>query len=124
LEDRIIGRLREEGFSVLIRRRDRFSREEAKAFYRVHEGKPFFNSLVDFMSSGEIVALLLERESAVSALRGAIGATDPAEAEKGTIRSEYAESKERNAIHASDSPETAEDEVAFFFSRLEVIRAR
>lgn len=123
LEGEIVRRLEEQGFRVVCSRRERLSPDEAKAFYGVHEGKPFFESLVEFMSGGEIVALLLEREGAIERLREAIGATDPAEAAPGTIRADLAESKGRNAIHASDSPESAGVEIPFFFSRLEAIRA-
>jgi nucleoside-diphosphate kinase len=122
-EGEIVRRLEEQGFRVICSRRERLSPGEAKAFYSVHEGKPFFESLVEFMSGGEIVALLLEREGAIGRLREVIGATDPAEAAPGTIRADFAESKERNAIHASDSPESAGVEIPFFFSRLEAIRA-
>ena len=123
VEKEIVARLEREGFRVLLSRRERLSRDEARVFYRVHEGKPFFGPLVEFMSSGPIVALLLEKEGAIEDLREVIGATDPAEARKGTIRADYASSKERNAIHASDSPESAKVEIAFFFSTLEALRA-
>jgi len=119
----ILGRLKAEGFRVVCSRRDRLVAREAMTFYAVHEGKSFFDSLVEFMSSGEIVALLLEREDAIARLRSVIGATDPAEAAPGTIRADFAENKERNAIHASDSPESAGIEIPFFFSRLDAIRA-
>ena len=98
----------------------RLDRERAEAFYAVHRGKPFFTSLVDFMTSGPVLALALEREDAVTRLREVIGATDPAEAAPGTVRALYAESKERNAIHASDSPENARLEVAFFFAGMDL----
>jgi nucleoside-diphosphate kinase len=91
--------------------------ERASEFYEVHRERPFFRPLVSFMTSGPALALALERENAVSHLREVIGATDPAQAKPGTIRRLYAQSKERNAIHASDSPENAAREVAFFFPR-------
>ncbi len=118
----IIDRLESNGFRVVCSRRERLSTEEAKVFYEVHRGKSFFDPLVDFMSSGEIVALLLEKDNAIADLRKAIGATDPQEAEAGTIRADFAESKERNAIHASDSLESAGVEIPFFFRRLEALR--
>jgi nucleoside-diphosphate kinase len=92
----------------------------AETFYDVHRGKPFFTSLVDFMTSGPVLAMALEREGAVTRLREVIGATDPAEADPGTVRALYAESKERNAIHASDSPDNARVEVAFFFAGVDL----
>ena len=94
------------------------------AFYEVHRERPFFRSLVTFMTSGPCMPMLLERDDAVAALRTAIGATDPAEAAAGTVRKLYAESKERNAIHASDSDENATREAGFFFSETELIRAK
>jgi nucleoside-diphosphate kinase len=123
LEEEIVARIEREGFRVVATRRERLSRVEAMAFYEVHEGKSFFDSLVAFMSSGPIVALLLEKENAIRDLRDVIGATDPKEARKGTIRAQYASSKERNAVHASDSPESAKTEIPFFFSILEALRS-
>ena len=92
------------------------TRGQAEAFYAVHRERPFFQSLVDFMTSGPCMPLALEREDAVSRLREVIGATDPAEAAEGTVRKRFAESKERNAIHGSDSAENGEIETAFFFA--------
>ena len=97
---------------------------EAGAFYEVHRERPFYRSLVTFMTSGVCMPMILERDDAVAALRSTIGATDPAEAAAGTVRKLYAESKERNAIHASDSDENATREARFFFSEAELIRAR
>ena len=113
---KIIARLEGDGFRIVGGRVVRLDRERAEAFYAVHRGKPFFTSLVDFMTSGPVLALALERADAVTRLREVIGATDPAEAAPGTVRALHAESKERNAIHASDSPENARLEVAFFFA--------
>jgi len=113
----ILAHLEEEGFRLVASRVIRLSRPEAEAFYAVHREKPFYGSLVDFMTSGPCMPLALEREDAVAGLRRVIGATDPAEAEEGTVRDLYAESVERNAIHASDSPENAREELAFFFPR-------
>ena len=117
----ILGRLEDEGFRIRAARVVRLRRAAAEAFYAVHKEKPFFISLVDFMTSGPCLAVALERDDAVSHLRRVIGATDPAEAEAGTIRALHAESKERNAIHASDSPENARVEMSFFFSRLDLL---
>lgn len=118
---RILAHLEAEGFRVVALRTKRMSRVQAEAFYAVHAERPFFGSLVEFMTSGPVVAAVLEAEDAVPALREAIGATDPAEADEGTVRALYAESKERNAIHASDSAENAEREIGFFFSRSEIL---
>ena len=113
---KIIAHLEAAGFQVRASRVKQLTRAEAEAFYSVHRERPFFGSLVQFMTSGPCMPLLLRRENAVSELRSVIGATDPAEAAEGTVRALYAESKERNAIHASDSPENAEIEIAFFFA--------
>ncbi len=117
---KIIARLEGDGFRIVGGRVVRLDRERAEAFYAVHRGKPFFTSLVDFMTSGPVLALALEREDAVTQLREVIGATDPAEAAPGTVRALHAESKERNAIHASDSPENARLEIAFFFAEMDL----
>ena len=113
---KILAHLEGQGFRLRAARMLRLSLAQAEAFYAVHRARPFFRSLVDFMTSGPCVALALERDDAVAVLREVIGATDPAEAKPGTIRQRYAQSKERNAIHASDSPDTAAREVAFFFT--------
>ena len=115
----IMAHLESLGFVVRAVRMTRLMKSEAQAFYEVHRDRPFYASLVEFMTSGPCIPLVLEREDAVTHLRTVIGATDPAEAEEGTIRKLYAESKERNAIHASDSPENAAREVGFFFSQAE-----
>ncbi len=117
----IIAHLEAAGFRIVALRMTRLDAAQAGAFYAVHRERPFYQSLVDFMTSGPVVPLVLEADDAVPALRSAIGATDPAEAEEGTVRSLFAESKERNAIHASDSPENAETEIGFFFSRHQLI---
>jgi nucleoside-diphosphate kinase len=111
----ILALLEGRGFAVRAARMTRLSRAQAEAFYAVHRERPFFASLVRFMTEGPCVPMVLERENAVAALREAIGATDPAEAAPGTVRALHAESKERNAIHASDSDENARREIAFFF---------
>ena len=112
---RILAHLEQAGFVVRAARLVRLTLPQAEAFYAVHRERPFFRSLVTFMTSGPALALALQRDQAVTVLRETIGATDPAEAKPGTIRKLYAESKERNAIHASDSPDNAAREVAFFF---------
>jgi nucleoside-diphosphate kinase len=116
---KIIAHLEAAGFRVIASRVKQLTRAEAEAFYAVHRERPFYGSLVQFMTSGPCMPLLLRRENAVTELRSIIGATDPAEAAEGTVRALYAESKERNAIHASDSPENAEIEIGFFFAGTE-----
>ena len=117
---KIIAHLEAQGFVVRAMRMTRLSESQAQAFYEVHRERPFFGSLVEYMTSAQCVPMVLERDDAVSHLRTVIGATDPAEAADGTIRKLYAESKERNAIHASDSPENALREIEFFFSEAEM----
>jgi nucleoside-diphosphate kinase len=112
---KILAHLEAEGFELRDAQLVRLSQARAEAFYEVHRERPFFRSLVAFMTSGPALALALERDNAVAHLREVIGATDPADAKPGTVRRLYAQSKERNAIHASDSPENAAREVAFFF---------
>jgi nucleoside-diphosphate kinase len=116
----VLAHLERDGFRVRAARLVRLSERQAEAFYAVHRERPFFRSLVTFMTSGPCLPLALERDDAVARLREVIGATDPAEANAGTIRRLYAQSKERNAIHASDSPENAAREVAFFFPESEI----
>jgi nucleoside-diphosphate kinase len=117
----ILARLEEEGFRILALRMMRLSKEEAEGFYHVHEGKPFFGSLTDFMSSGPCIPMVLEREDAIQHLRNVMGATNPAEADEGTLRKQFAESLERNSIHGSDAPETARFEIGFFFPGWELV---
>lgn len=116
---KIIAHLEEGGFKIDALRMTRLSVGQAREFYALHSARPFYGSLVDFMTSGPVIPMILEADDAVPALRGAIGATDPAEAADGTIRKLYAESKERNAIHASDSDDNAMAEIGFFFSTQE-----
>jgi len=111
----VLAHLERQGFTVRAARMVRLTTAQAEAFYAVHGERPFFRSLVTFMTSGPCIPLALEREGAVAHLREVIGATDPAEAKAGTIRKLFAQSKEKNAIHASDSPENAAREVGFFF---------
>jgi nucleoside-diphosphate kinase len=118
---RILAHLEEQGFRLRGARLLRLTPAEAAALYAVHRERPFFAPLCSFMTSGPALALALEREDAVLRLREVIGATDPAEARPGTIRRLYAQSKERNAIHASDSAENAVREVGFFFAERELV---
>ena len=117
----IVAHLEREGFRVRAAQLVRLSRERAEAFYEVHRGRPFYDELVKFMSSGPCFPMVLEKPDAVAAFRAAIGATDPAEAAPGTIRKLYAESKGRNAVHGSDSDENARREIDFFFGRGELL---
>lgn len=120
---KILAHLEGEGFEVLALRRMHLSTDQARAFYEVHKERPFYDSLVEFMTSGPIIPVALRRDDAVAYLRKVMGATDVAKAEEGTIRKLYGTSIERNAIHGSDSPENARIELAFFFSRAELIAA-
>ena len=120
LAGKILAHLEAAGFVVRAARLVKLTTAQAEAFYEVHKERPFYRSLVTFMTSSPALALALERDDAVARLRDVIGATDPAEAKPGTVRKLFAESKERNAIHASDSPETAAREVAFFFPESEL----
>ena len=121
---KILAHLESAGFSVKSLRLTSLSPAQAGAFYAVHEGMPFYEELVEFMTSGPVIPMVLESEDAVEKLRETIGATDPAEAAEGTVRELYAESKGRNAIHASDSDENAALEIAFFFSQHERLGIR
>lgn len=112
---KIIAHLEAQGFRIICARVLQMSSAEAGAFYEVHKGRPFYDELVEFMSSGRCMPLVLEKADAVAAYRAAIGATDPAEAADGTVRKLYAESKGRNAVHGSDSDENARLEGTFFF---------
>lgn len=118
---KIIAHLEGAGFKVVAARVMHLSTAQAEEFYGVHRERPFFRSLVTFMTSGKCMPLVLERADAVAELRKVIGATDPAEAAEGTVRKLYAESKERNAIHASDSDENASRESRFFFAESEIL---
>ncbi|MFN2635882.1 MAG: nucleoside-diphosphate kinase [Gemmatimonadaceae bacterium] len=117
----VMAHLEKAGFKVVAARVLRLTESQAAAFYAVHRDRPFFAPLTRFMTSGKCMPMVLERPDAVAALRNTIGATDPAEAEAGTVRKLYAESKERNAIHASDSDENAEREARFFFPESELV---
>jgi nucleoside-diphosphate kinase len=118
---KIIAHLENDGFKIRAARVMRMTEAQAGEFYAVHRERPFYKSLVSFMTSGTCMPMVLEKPSAVSALRKAIGATDPKEADAGTVRKLYAESKERNAIHASDSDENATREARFFFAEADML---
>ncbi len=120
---KIIAHLEAGGFKVVATRVLRMTEAQAGAFYEVHKERPFYGSLTRFMTSGPCMPMVLEKSDAVASLREAIGSTDPAEAADGTVRKLFAESKERNAIHASDSDENAAREALFFFSESELIQA-
>ncbi len=115
----IIAHLEREGFSIVAMKKLMLTDEQARSFYAVHRERPFFESLVSFMTSGPIVPMVLERKSAIVTLRRTMGATDSQKAEEGTIRNLYGRDVEKNAIHGSDAPETAASERSFFFSGLE-----
>ncbi len=116
----IIQQLEAAGFTIRAMKMVWLRPEEAQIFYSVHRGKPFFDSLIQYITSGPVVALVLERENAITELRNLMGATNPAEAQPGTIRHQYGLSIEQNAIHGSDSPENAQREIAFFFGEREI----
>lgn len=121
LTGKIIDRLESAGLRVIAQRRIQLTKERAEAFYDVHRERPFFNDLVAFMTSGPVVVQALEGEDAIARNREVMGATNPAEAAEGTIRKDFAESIEANSVHGSDAPETATQEIAFFFSDDEIV---
>jgi len=121
LTGKINARLEEAGLRVVAQKRLWLTRKQAEGFYAVHRERPFFNSLCEFMSSGPVVAQVLEGENAVAKNREVMGATNPANAAPGTIRKDFAESIEANSVHGSDSPDNARIEIAYFFSGLEVV---
>ena len=114
---KILDRIEEEGFQIVEMKMVRLTKDGARGFYAVHKGKPFFEGLTDFMSSGEIVVMVLERENAIAHWRRVMGETDPARAQIGTLRRTYGFSIERNAVHGSDAPQTAETEIGYFFKK-------
>jgi nucleoside-diphosphate kinase len=116
----VLAKIEENGFQVIAMKKLWMTKKQAEGFYAVHQGKPFFSSLTDFMSSGPCIVLVLQKENAIAAWRRLMGATNPANAEPGTIRKEFARSMEANAVHGSDAPETASYEIAYFFSALEL----
>lgn len=124
LAGEVIGRIEKAGFTILAMKKVRLSRQSAGGFYEVHRGKPFYDGLVEFMSSGPCIPLALEKENAVADFRTLIGATDPKDAAAGTIRKLFADSKGENIVHGSDSPDNGRIEIAFFFSSKELIDSR
>jgi nucleoside-diphosphate kinase len=121
LMGRILSDIEAAGFRIAAMKMLRLSRAQAEAFYAVHRKRPFFASLVEFMTSGPVVVFVIEGENAVERYRQLMGATDPAKAEPNTLRARYAQNIERNAVHGSDSPTSARREIAFFFSELELV---
>ena len=117
---KVLALLEENGFRIVALRMVKLSRPQAEGFYAVHRERPFYASLVKFMTEGPVIVMALERADAVAKLRQAMGATNPANAAPGTIRKLYAESIERNVIHGSDAPETAAQELQFFFNSMEL----
>ncbi|MGH8224881.1 MAG: nucleoside-diphosphate kinase [Gammaproteobacteria bacterium] len=120
----IVDRLERAGLRVVAARMLQLSREQAEAFYAVHHERPFFRDLVTFMTSGPVLAQVLEGEGAIARNRETMGATNPKEAAKGTIRADFASNIEENTVHGSDSPETAAQEIAFFFAAADICPRR
>ena len=121
LSGAILQRIEQTGFQIRAMRHVHLSRNEAEGFYAVHRARPFFGSLTEFMSSGPAVVLVLEAPDAIKKWRTLMGATDPAKADAGTLRKEFAQSIERNATHGSDAPETAAFEIGYFFAGIDLI---
>jgi nucleoside-diphosphate kinase len=117
----VIGRLEREGFDILAMKMIRMTKAQAKGFYKVHEGRPFYESVTDFMSSGPCVVVVLEGEDVIRRYRKVMGATNYRDADEGTIRREFATDIERNVVHGSDSPDTAQFEIGYFFNGLELV---
>jgi len=117
----LLQRIEQAGFQIRAMKRMHLSKKESEGFYAVHRSRPFFGSLTEFMSSGPAVVLVLEAPDAIKKWRTLMGATDPAKADAGTLRKEFAQSIERNATHGSDAPETAAYEIGYFFSGIELI---
>jgi len=118
---KVVAKLEEGGLRVVAQKRIHMSREQAEGFYAVHKERPFFGELVDFMMSGPVVVQVLEGENAIARNREIMGATNPAEAAPGTIRADFAESIGENTVHGSDGPDTAKDEIKFFFTDAEIV---
>ncbi len=118
---KILAIIEEKGFKIVGLKKIKLTKEKAEGFYYVHKEKPFFNSLTDFMSEGPIIVMVLEKENAISEWRELMGATNPENAKEGTLRKMFAENIERNAVHGSDSPESANYEISYFFNALELV---
>ena len=121
LTGQIIARFEEAGLRIVASKRIHMTREQAEGFYAVHKERPFFNDLVSFMISGPVVVQVLEGDNAIARNREIMGATNPADADAGTIRKDFAESIEANSVHGSDAPETAAEEIRFFFTDGEIV---
>lgn len=121
LSGAILKMIQEAGLEIKAMKMLQLTREQAEAFYAVHRARPFFDSLTEFMVSGPVVVSVLEGENAIARYRDLMGATDPAKAGENTIRKHYGEDVERNSVHGSDAPETAAQEIAFFFNQLEMV---
>ncbi len=121
LSDKILARIRQEGFKVVAQKTLTLTKKQAEGFYAVHRGKPFFAPLTDFMSSGQVVVIVLEAENSIACWREVMGATDPAKAAPGTLRREFGSSVQNNCTHGSDAPETAAFEIGYFFSAHELL---
>ncbi|WP_457622619.1 nucleoside-diphosphate kinase [Persephonella sp.] len=121
LEGKIIAHVQEKGFKLVALKKLKLTKEQAQQFYIVHKERPFYDELCEFMSSGPIVAMVWEGENAISRIREIMGATNPEEAEEGTLRKLYGTNVGENAVHGSDSPESAQVEIPFFFNRLEIV---
>ncbi len=117
----IIARIEAEGFRIVGMKQIRVSLAQSQLFYVIHEARPFYNGLTEFLASGPVVAMVLEKDNAIKAWRDLMGATNPAQAAEGTIRKLYATSIDENAAHGSDAPETAAQEIAFFFTTAELV---
>jgi nucleoside-diphosphate kinase len=117
---KILARIEENGFKILGLRMVQMTSRHAEGFYAVHKERPFFGSLTEFMSSGPCIVMVLEKDNAIEDLRKLMGATDPAKADEGTLRKDFASSIEANVIHGSDSPETAASEIPYFFTSLQI----
>ena len=117
----INAKFEEAGLNIIAQKRLQMNKDMAQKFYEIHKDRPFFNDLIDFMISGPVIAQVLRGENAVKSNRDIMGATNPKEAEKGTIRNEFAESIEANSVHGSDSIENAKSEIAFFFAEIELV---
>ncbi|MGA1862440.1 nucleoside-diphosphate kinase [Deferribacter thermophilus] len=118
---KIIQRIEDEGFKIVGMKKIWMTKEVAKGFYYVHKEKPFFEALTDFMSSGPSIVMVLEKENAIKDWRKLMGATNPADAEEGTLRKEFGKNIDNNAVHGSDAPETAAFEIGYFFSQIELV---
>ena len=121
LQGEILAMIQSAGLRIVAMKMVRLTEDQARAFYAVHRERPFYNDLVEYMTSGPVVCSVLEGEDAVTAYRALMGSTDPAKAAEGTIRRKYAQSVQANAVHGSDAPETAAQEIAFFFSQTEIV---